>query len=71
MIKISSGGMKAAAFGQKMDEIWMKAAAFGQKMDEWTKFGFSAELAWMQPYSRVELSTSTLQYARKQKDFHL
>ena len=35
-----SCGMKAAALGQKMDEIWMKAAAFEQKMDEWTKFGF-------------------------------
>ena len=30
-IRISSGGMKAAALGQKMDG--------------WTKFGFSADLA--------------------------
>ena len=34
MIRISSGGMKAAALWQKMDEIWMKSAAFGEKVDE-------------------------------------
>ena len=34
MTKISSGGMKAADFGEKVDKIWMKAADFWQKMDE-------------------------------------
>ena len=34
MIRISSGGSKAAGLGQKVDGIWMKAAAFGQKMDD-------------------------------------
>ena len=34
IIRIYSGGMKAADFGQKMDEVWMKAAAYGQKMDK-------------------------------------
>ena len=45
LIRIYSGGIEAAAYEKKMDEICMKAVAFGQKWDEWTKFGFSAELA--------------------------
>ena len=45
MIRISSGEIKAAGFGQKMDGILLKAAAFGEKMDEWTKLGFFVELA--------------------------
>ena len=34
MVKISSGGTKAATFEQKMDKIRIKAADLGQKMDE-------------------------------------
>ena len=33
MIRISSGGMKAADFGKNRKK-WTKAAAFGQKLDE-------------------------------------
>ena len=42
MISISSDGMKAAAFGRKMDKIWTKEAAFGKKGQDWD---FSAELS--------------------------
>ena len=34
VIRISSGGMKVVAYGQKLDEIWMKVVAYGQKMDK-------------------------------------
>ena len=34
IMRISSGGVKAAAFGQKMYKNWIEAAALGQKMDK-------------------------------------
>ena len=45
MIRVYSGGMKAADLGQKVDKIWTKAAALGQKVDKLTKFGFFAKLS--------------------------
>ena len=37
VVRIFSGGIKAAAYGQKTDKIWMKAVAFEKKG---IKFGF-------------------------------
>ena len=54
MIRISSVGMKAAAFERNMDVIWMNAVAFEPKTDKIWNSDFNAELAWTRPYSRVK-----------------